>query len=1062
MPRVLTILLLAAMALFAWPPAPPVLAAGDVPPHLAAFAAQLVKANRARLTRPPPSTPAGEAAIIGKGYRALKRATIHLWSAGRAPVANALPPFARALGLKHPDGRARAALARVLATWTGKDDPRMIARLRTELGLDPLPEDALAKLVGKLAGIREQTFGKLARHHTIEVDDTTEIELDWPGPGHDATLTVIGKGGNGEPPFELELRGKVSLQPSADGKTLEAAAEPDAKAPLAALDARALAKRRKDIGGIWYDQKSREWRIEVGDGAGGPVGISYSNGPKLRIRFDEAQLRRRKITARRLYHSIADLKRNLPIEIKRQLVNNPSAYERLELTFFPATPPREARLEGVLLSGTVTYDPSSYAIDNITPDVVRKPLVLTREKTSRKYRIGKLTVDLVPLRMRLQDVEMQIGKTRERMETLKEFDQEEKARIAQLKKQLASSHAGEKEASAAIARLERAIADLQEPPTLKPTERQALETLRRRIGEAELKQDAGVLTSSEAVILRQDRRLLTDLERRLAAKRPAPYRTRAAFEARLKELRAQIAQRRDRLLALRFRRAGLASDLDHAADRRKALAQERAILEKTLAHYEKLRKRLKSRPGAGTKKGRSIEWIRITAGDDDKVVYSAVAQEKPYDDAFRAFEREIAEAREEVEKARLLRNRARNMFLYETRRAIELGDELADTILSSARAKRNVAVAKIAAGVIKDFVKGGPVAAAGGAVFKLLVETPALNLAEGRGAFERKQVSTFDETALRRQMEAAYRAGLKKSLATPSLTDEFARIAGKRGRKVLLSTALKDKTKALVLRNGFGRWAQRMAVRGRAEDLSAFLKANARNAWLKRALVRRRADFLKKLMSDLEKLKAPNPASGLRGHLSALLTRGGIRRMAREFDFKKAVSNALRKSPGLARKIGQSAIEGLVLDMAEAMINRGFEAQEQRAWIAYLTQDIIARSLYPAYQEAHKHYWEAVDMLHALEEARNTFLTEVDRESNYRIERNAPFPADATLRIRLYVPTGDPGKPLAPIGTGQASVAVDGRQAAAKPYYEGVIFTLDAKRIDRQDGARLPLTITLK
>ena len=101
-------------------------------------------------------------------------------------------------------------------------------------------------------------------------------------------------------------------------------------------------------------------------------------------------------------------------------------------------------------------------------------------------------------------------------------------------------------------------------------------------------------------------------------------------------------------------------------------------------------------------------------------------------------------------------------------------------------------------------------------------------------------------------------------------------------------------------------------------------------------------------------------------------------------------------------------------------------------------------------------------MLHALQEARNTFLAEVDKESNYRIEHNNPFPADATLRIRLYIPTGDPKNPLDLIGAGKAAVLVDGKQATPKPYLEGVIFSLNAKQIEREDGAHLPLAITLR
>ena len=684
----------------------------------------------------------------------------------------------------------------------------------------------------------------------------------------------------------------------------------------------------------------------------------------------------------------------------------------------------------------------------------------TWRRKVKQYRIGALRFNLMPLRMTAGDLDARIENVRQDIAAAERAIQQYEKRQEEARRRLSAITRKQKAARAAVAAVREAIVRLRSPPEMTALDKTALAQIRKRISETELKRDAGLLTGSQAAaLLRRDRQLLADLERRLNRLRPAQYRDRVARERKIGELREEIAKLESSLLKLRYDQRSRRFDRDYAARQHLRAKEEHKVLGQTLAHLERLRSGLKERLSSANAARVPIEGI-VIRDEKGRTVYAAYPGKQPHDALLRAFERKIDDMRERLRQAQGLRRRALRAFVSESRKSISLGEELARTILQAARNKRNVAVAKIAAGVMKDFVKGGLVSAAGGAAYKLLVETPALNLAAGRSAFARKQVSSFDESLIRLQMSREFGKFLRAENSATGEFSETARGVLKRAGKAGLSTALKDRTKNVLLRNAFGRWAQSMAVKGRMEDLDSFLREGMPQAWLKRRMVQNRGRLLEKMIDDLAKLKKPNPVSGMRGQIGKFFDKGAMKRALREFDLKKAAREQLKKSPALVKKFGQSMAEGMVMDFAENSLKKYFESTEKRAWIAYLTQETTARSLFAGWKVADMHYWEISDMLQALIEARNRFLEETDQDSNFRVKKNEPFTSDAKLTIHLY--TKGKVEPLVRLKPPHAAaVEVDGVQTRQERDSLGFLYKMDAATIDRPDGARLPLLVIL-
>jgi len=823
----------------------------------------------------------------------------------------------------------------------------------------------------------------------------------------------------------------------------------------------------EDITGEWSDGE-HTWYIRGGKENGGIITIARQRGGKKgdEAVFSNARFAGGKIRASRTYDDVRDMKASLPSQIKAKLVGDPRAIERLELKLVTNKKSRARELRGLEWGLMVTYSPDDYSISKIHSPF-SKPLTLTAKDKSKKYRVGKITVDNMPLYLRLDEWKRQLEKLRIELEREEKKIPQQAAEFEKADKQLRDLRREKKALEKKKKVASQEIQKLFMPPSVDSYARLGYERVRWEIDVLLLKKEAVGLSGQEASDLAGYRRELAHYAKKIAQARPAPYQSVSAYDARVAELNTAIRQIHGRLSELPLLISTEESKRYKASLGSKISVEQIDVLEKSIKLINSKLPPIKQMRKTIDVLGGLISEIDITDSENKDVFY-AVLEIVSYKEKLEMFDFLIEKIKARLDEAKRVMSKARSNFVIESGRASELSEIVTDTIMNSARKQQVLEVGSITFDVIKDFIQGGPILAISGAVYKLAIQTPVLNLGGGKGLSVRKSLKLADEGEIEKIVLAQMRQTMGKVYdANASLP--WKEKAYQRGEKVALSKLTKDKVKNVALRNGAGRWAQELALKSQVKSFDEFVEKRMEDAWIERRVLKARTKRIVTMTKDLEGLKKPNPAlvRELRKHLS----RENIKRGIKKFNWKKSIQKHLskdsikktikdidwKKAGFSVARTGGDFVTGYIKDMSISAIETSIVSSEKNAWYDYFVQDLIARGTLGARKISQKNYWSIRDEYNAFVEARKVFIDSVDPESNYKITTDKPFKSDSALIVKLYAFKGE-GTSVFTLPAEKASVMLGG--VVGKPNAKS--YSLRAEKIKAENNARLPLTLKLK
>lgn len=248
--------------------------------------------------------------------------------------------------------------------------------------------------------------------------------------------------------------------------------------------------------------------------------------------WPEASCQGGRVQARGVFNDIRDMKPDLPLEVKKQLLSRSAPrWLDLSLRFNPDT--REAFLEGDFWAEHVTYSADDYRVKSIhTP--YAKPLILSRVKEKGDFRIVRIEVDSWKWRSRILDLKYEVSKTEEDLKWHKDKRDAARSEFDQSDPQRQQAEQKMEAAAKAVADLE---AGLKGPPGLPEKPSRALQ---QRL-------------DTKAMLEREIERLDAEIIE-LNEKRPPGWAELIASKNRISQDRRQQLQRIERLIQEEYAR----------------------------------------------------------------------------------------------------------------------------------------------------------------------------------------------------------------------------------------------------------------------------------------------------------------------------------------------------------------------------------------------------------------------------------------------------------------------------------------------------------------------------
>ena len=1042
--------------------------ADTVPPHLEAMAKQLLTSTKSQLDSSQGSNPR-QAKILSATQKALRRASIPYWRNNSDLPKSLIASYANALGVQPGTAKTNSAIMKLHNGWVADGDAKALERFYAAVDDDRqkgVPQEAL---IQKVKETRKALFGGLATDHTVELDDNQRVDFHWNPESGEFSITTSKSGEDTNKRFESILSGTVSGVTGKDGKGLVYRVTPDAK-PLKVNDAETLKARTLSILGEWTDGENI-WFVRGSEGQVTDITVARQRGSAA---GDEATYRnavfvRGVLRASRVHDDARDMKPSLPTQIKAKLVGDPRAVQRIELKFDQ----EKSELRGKLWDMQVTYYPSeNYAISKVHSPY-GEPLVLVPGNKEKEYRIGKIQMDSTPFRIRRSSLEEALKKSRTKLQQINQDVTEYGKAYDQAKQQQKTLRGKYKKLMQRRAKLQAEKDQLLLPKEYPEGKRQRYVELKEKIREADLKLEAlGSLSDQEVQQRQFDQMELAAREKRINLLRPRSLQTRAAFIDRLRVLdRAILDTFEDKVpLVLDFGRAR--REQKKSSEQGKKSVEAAELLEKEIDEFEDKLIALGKESRKGNLKTDFVTEIDVTEESGGDVFY-ANFEPFPFEKMISLIDKEIEETEEDLDRAKLLLNKATRKFQHENQRAIELGAEVAATIMAAARKRWTVELVDISIDVLKDFAEGGPVNAIGGAVYKVMIEVPALNLIDGKNPWARPELGLVDENKVQKIVSR----DMKKYLSTVLNPDVHKGAA----TKAALGAGLQDPVKNLVLRQGLSAWAQNLTLDKAEKDLEKFLESRFKKARFRRYLLKRRTDYILQLNENLDSYMKPNALQHLfkPSAVARTIAKTDWRKiapipevdeaeMADRFSAKRSRAGFGKKAKKLGKKIGKKLGKTLasgvkeyaseaVVDMALDAVKNYIAVGETQAWLNYYVQDMRARATFASWKITSESYFDLLDGYNAALKMRQKFLKGLDPETNYRVTTDNSFKSDAHLVIKLYSSEGN-GKSIKTLSTDQVNVLIAGilAQKKAKQY------SLNAKSIKALNNARLPLQLKIQ
>lgn len=907
---------------------------------------------------------------------------------------------------------------------------------------------------------------KLEKHHEIELENGEKIEMDWDPESGEFTLSV-GKKGDGEDAHRTDIKGKTKTSKDKNGNPVtEIDTETVSVTPKNSKD---LRQEMESVSGEWIDANGVKWNIT----SKGITSIELAQQRKGETDYGDiynGTYWKGRVKATSPNDDVRDFKDELPMPIKKQLLDYSTSSE-LDLKLAVETDNDETVLKGKLITGFVYYQPDTFKINRIEPRKSVNPFKLTRDFKD-SYKIGSLDFNLFSWYTSKSELLAQIQKYKDDLAYLQKYIGEQKTKRDAQKAKKDKLDKQEQTAKQALV-----------------DEKAKFEALKYPKGSANLKKRLISLNKS----LIREKNLMAALVELNTREPDEKYTTEIAdLKPVIKHLKEQTAKREQQLDALRVPNAkklmkestdrllkaqddliriplqtsSLAFSLEILDARITDLENESTQLEATIAPLEKARKKFEAEGDIIDKKGGLITGVLINA--NGKEVFVAGREAIPYQKALKKLDDDIAKAQQKKIDARVNMRNAETYFLRESEHARGILARVASSIMTSAYGQSLVEAGFFAEEAVRNFQKGGPLAALGSAIYKR-AEWSITGSSAVKGVEEdkiRKQVEQEIRTGIQGQVTDADTYWLDKvgdykgrvANVAEELEDNAWKASGKRlGKTIAKHSGARDVIEVAALKALGGEWAQSKHAETLQKGLLNYFKKNNINAanWLE-GVDDVKFEAIAKANEDLAKIhkRIKGGMFGKAGNVSnnsqtayRIFKEHGIKALAGSPAFQEA-----------AKSFGKDMGLGLMKDAAKSMAKDLFKNIEMRAWHDYFHQDYIARQSYGLLRETREHYWEATDYLEILIETRRKFVETHDPNSGFGIAKNTPFKKDAKLEVKFYRPNYEEK-----IGgweyldAGQATVTI--AETEAKP--SGKKYVLDAKSL-KSNKFTLPLKVFLK
>lgn len=357
--------------------------AEGVPKHMVPMTVDLLRATRTQLKEGPGDSARQE--VSERAYRILRSNGLLNWGRGSNGQNDTAQRIASALGLKEVTAGDAARLQAFLDQAAKAGVGQAVKEFYGASGR-PVPDDRQIKEIKtRVEKTLDSAWGKLAREHTLEGrEEGQSIQLRWDPENSKFYVHVRDEGGEGREPLMTTIEGNVENRVSEDGKSVSRSVAP-VKDPVQPMAAEDLKKHREaameNIRGEWIDQNGDRWIIA---GADKNQADPLRGAVKLIHHFQDGtelawpgSIGFRRITAERKAEHLLDTKKDLPMDVRKQIIGKWKPKIRLELDLPRDTDAGPTKLQGLNWSWHVTYDGSNYQIKRIHTSYAQ-PLTLTR------------------------------------------------------------------------------------------------------------------------------------------------------------------------------------------------------------------------------------------------------------------------------------------------------------------------------------------------------------------------------------------------------------------------------------------------------------------------------------------------------------------------------------------------------------------------------------------------------------------------------------------------------------------------------------------------------------
>ncbi|WP_136657210.1 hypothetical protein [Nitratireductor sp. XY-223] len=228
--------------------------AEQIPPHLAAMAAQLYKGVEAELQNPNVSPERRR--ILEEADRTLRQMGVHRWSSRSAKIDSALPAVAGKLGLDPATARDRETLETFMSGRSVNGTEAALQALEIQTNRPISEEERYQKAVEI-----DEAIGEARKDFSTDYvstrDDGRAVRMQWkPGTGKFA-MKVVDDGAGDSEEFAATFSGDVDETVSENGQDVTLGVQPS-RQPLQAITQEDIEFLRGNILGEWTEKRTGE------------------------------------------------------------------------------------------------------------------------------------------------------------------------------------------------------------------------------------------------------------------------------------------------------------------------------------------------------------------------------------------------------------------------------------------------------------------------------------------------------------------------------------------------------------------------------------------------------------------------------------------------------------------------------------------------------------------------------------------------------------------------------------------------------------------------------------